>query len=128
MVCENESGEGQQCAEPIDLLGDHATQCKIGPHVNHKHDAACDQLCNFVEEVGASARREVIVLERCDSILQRLDVRGYGAADVGDLILDVTVRHPMAARYQPSASVLDGHAAGKPEEEEIATYPPTAGT
>ena len=63
------SNEGQQCTEPIDLLGDHATECKIGPHVSPKHDNACDQLCKFVEEAGASARREVCVHELCDSIL-----------------------------------------------------------
>ena len=128
MVCQNESGEGQQCAEPVDLFGDHAAQCKIGPQVNHKHDNACDRPCGFVGEAGATARREVYVRELCDSVLRRLDVRGYGTADVADPILDVIVWHPMAAQYQPSAAVSDGHTASKAAEEKTAKYPPTAGT
>ena len=83
--------------------------------MSHKHDNACDPLCNFTEEAGATARRDVFVLELCESILQRLDERGYGTADVGDLIVDFTVRHPCAARYQPGAANADGFAAANAE-------------
>ena len=38
--------------------------------------------------------------ELCESVLQRLDVRWYGTADRGDLIIDVTNRHPFAGRQQ----------------------------
>ena len=44
-----------------------------------------------------------------------------------DLLVDVTVRHPMAAAYQPGASHEDGAAAMVAEEKKMERYPEAAG-
>ena len=49
--------------------------------------------------------------------MQRLDVGGFGTVDVPDLIVDVTVRHPAAARHQSSVAHIDGYAARSAEDE-----------
>ena len=46
---------------------------------------------------------------------------------IPELILDVTVRHPMVARYQPGAAERAGVAATMAEAEEQTRYPPAAG-
>jgi len=85
-----------------------------------------DILCGFIEEAGGLARREAYVPELCSSILQRVDVTGAGT-DIGDVILDVTVRHPCASRYQPQAARTTGYTLVKAEQEKEAKYPAARG-
>ena len=80
-----------------------------------------------MEEAGATARRGVVSPELCESIQQVLDARGYGAADVGDLVLGVIVHHPTVARYQPGASSEDGFGAAKAEEDQLPSARQRAG-
>jgi osmotically-inducible protein OsmY len=50
-----------------------------------------DTIGNDVKaKAGEIARREVYKPELCENVLQRFDVRGHGAVDVCDLVIDVT--------------------------------------
>ena len=53
-----------------------------------------------------------------------LDVWAFGGLHVPELILDMTVRHPVVARYQPGASQRTGVAAAAGETDKQARYPP----
>ena len=56
-----------------------------------------------------------------------LDVWAYGLQEFPDLLLDITVRHPLADRHMPAAARELGHAAAKAEDEKDTRYPSTAG-
>jgi hypothetical protein len=56
-----------------------------------------------------------------------LDVWAHGAADLPDLLLDITVRHPTSELYMPAASAITGYAASRGELEKQVRYPPAAG-
>jgi hypothetical protein len=125
-TCQNTTQENEQCTHELDVLGDHACTCPAGPFRTLKHDDVSDIICGFIEEAGGLARRDAYVPELCSSILQRVDVTGAGT-DIGDVILDVTVRHPCAARYQPHAARTTGHTLTKAEQEKEVTYPAAGG-
>ena len=63
----------------------------------------------------------------CESHDAVRNVRVYGTVEVGDLIIDVTVRHPAVPRCQPGASNIDGYAASEADDEKTATYPRAGG-
>ena len=118
---------GEVCGEELDAEGVHALTCPRGPALKARHDEQCDLYADFTEETGARARREVYVPELSGDQEAWLDVLAYGTPDVQDLLLDITVRHPGAARYQPNASTVAGYTAAKAEAEKLAAYPPAGG-
>jgi hypothetical protein len=101
--------------------------CDVGPGFKRRHDPCRDQWATFIEETGAHARREAYVAELSAASEAWLDVWGFGAPDVQDILGDITVRYPAGVRYQPQASQTRGHAAARAEEEKQITYPPAAG-
>ena len=52
-----------------------------------------------------------------------LDVWGYGICEYPDILLDVRVAHPHAARYRITASTVAGHVAALGEQEKHDRYP-----
>ena len=121
--------------------GDHALECMTGPVRQAVHAEIADLLCEFIEEGGGQARREAFVGEfrvrhtgarwrqRREQQYKEafLDVWGWGTAEIPDLLVDVTWRHPMASRYLPGASTTAGHACQRAADEKASTYPPSGG-
>ena len=101
--------------------------CESGPLRLRRHDDLADVYADIVEECGALARREVYVPELSGSKEAWLDVWGYGILDLSDLLLDVTIRHPRAARYRPQSEAVPGHATAEAEQHKADRYPPAGG-
>ena len=126
--CQNQA-HGQQgvCGVPLDPDQDHAVDCESGPLRTRRHDALADAYADIVEECGALARREVFVQELTGTKEAWLDVWAYGVHGLADLLLDITVRHPGAARYRPRSEVVPGVAATAGEGDKYDRYPSAAG-
>ena len=102
-------------------------RARTSPQSPPRHNAIADDYAGIVEEIGAMARREVFVAEWSSQREAWLDVWVYGVLEMPDTLLDITVRHPRAERYQPGASEAEGHAAAKGEQEKVARYPSSGG-
>jgi len=125
--CLNENLRGECCGQPLDAAGDHAVDCPTGPLRNRRHDDLSDIYADIFEEVGAVSRREVFVPEFSVNVEAWLDVWGYGISELPDALLDITVRHPYAIRYQPGAANEPGYAAAHSEREKERKYPAAQG-
>ena len=112
----------------LDSHADHAVICPCGPLRIQRHNVYADELAEFIVETGAHVRREAWVgemaNEQSDAIL---DIWAFGSLDVSDLLVDVTIRHPMAAMYQPAASRDVGHAAAQAVQQKQHRYPASGG-
>ena len=133
--CQKMKKSGEACREPLDL--DHAATCESGPLRIRRHNELAEDHAEFIEEAGGLARMEVYVPELSTSAPTSvdtkdkgeawLDVWGYGVCEYPDLLLDVRVTHPNAARYRVQASTTPGHAAAVGETEKHDRYPPAQG-
>ena len=107
---------------------DHAMCCSNGPLRIRRHEDIADSLADMIDETGAHVRREaymkVFSTEAADAWL---DIWAFGGMHLPELIIDVTVRHPVVARYQPNASSQPGAAAAEAEADKQARYPPAGG-
>ena len=78
--------------------------------------------------MDAHVRREAWVKEfstpRADAWL---DIWAFGGLQAPELILDMTLRYPVVARYQPGAPQRAGDAAAIAEDDKQARYPPAQG-
>jgi hypothetical protein len=127
------SKDGERCNDVLDADGDHALLCMTGPVRQAVHGELADVLCEFIEEAGARARREAFVQEirprgtrrQCTEAF--LDVWGWGSADIPDLLVDVTWRHPMAARCLPRAAATAGFACQLAVTDKAKQYPAAGG-
>ena len=126
-TCCNQRRDGTCCQHPLDREGDHAADCPCGPLRNQRHDELSEVYADILEEAGGIARREVYVEELSGAREAVLDVWAYGIPELPDLLLDVTVRHPRAARYRPAAEKTAASAASKAEAEKRDRYPPAGG-
>jgi hypothetical protein len=118
----------EECGEARDGFGDHAASCSFGPLRIKRHDNIAESLADIIEETGAHVRREAYV--KAFSTPQSeawLDIWAFAGLHIEDLLVDVTVRHPMASAYQPSASSRDGAAASVAEEKKLLRYPARGG-
>jgi len=83
---------------------------------------------DIIDECGAHVRREAYMksfsTEASDAWL---DIWAFGGLHVPEPILDMTVRHPVVARYQPAASQRAGAAAAIAEDDKQSRYPPAGG-
>jgi hypothetical protein len=93
-----------------------------------RHDDVADCLSELILETGAHVRREAYVRE-FSSISQEawLDIWAFAGLRIQDLLVDVTVRHPMASAYQPGAADADGVAAVAGEGDKTERYPSSGG-
>ena len=124
--CQNEMGTTEEiCGEVLDE--DHAVECPRGPMRKRRHDDLADVHADILEESGAVVRREVFVPEFSRQTDAWLDVWAYGVLELPDVLLDITVRHPRAERYQPLAADVPGRAAAQAETEKQQRYPAAAG-
>ena len=78
----------------------------------------------FIKDVRHEAYMKSFSTEAGDAWL---DIWAFGGLQVPELILDMTVRHPVVARYQPGASQRAGVAAAIAEDDKQARYPPAQG-
>ena len=126
--CLNVKADGDVCEEVLDDHADHALCCPCGPLRIQPHNAYADELANCITETGVHVRREAWIKEfTSESSDAYLDVWAFGTPDVIDVLIDVTIRHPMAAAYQPSAARVQGHAAASGEREKKERYPAAGG-
>ena len=124
-MCRNFSAStGEHCDAALDSTGDHHVCCSYGPLRIRRHDAYADELANIVNETGAHVRREAYVrafsTQRSEAWL---DIWAFGTSQIQDLLIDVTVRHPMVSAYQPHASQTAGVAALRAEALKFERYP-----
>ena len=126
--CLNAKADGDPCEEMLDCYGDHAVCCPCGPLRIQRHNALTDELADITVETGAHVRREAWIREFANETSDAyLDIWAFGSTDVVDLLIDVTIRHPMSAAYQPAASSLRGAAATTGESGKRARYPAAHG-
>ncbi|CAE8588718.1 unnamed protein product [Polarella glacialis] len=122
------SKHGEPCDDALNAEGDHAINCMTGPVRQAVHAALADVVCEFIEEAGGQARREAYVKEFQQPTKSAfLDVWGWGAVNIPDLLVDVTWRHPMASRYLPGAARQAGHACRLAAADKEARYPASGG-
>ena len=125
-TCGNLTQAEVECGEMLDRHGDHAATCPTRPWRNHRHSSLCEAYAEIFDDIGAYVRREVYVQEMSasDAIL---DVWAFGVAELPDLLVDVTVRHPACVHYLPAPAAITGYVAEYAEKEKIAKHPASKG-
>ena len=113
----------RQCAQPLDRMGLHACMCKVGGALYAGHGCGCSVLYHATQQAGYQARREQIVPEFATSSLPspQIDIDAWGLLGQPRLLVDFTIRHPLAQRYQQRST----HASA--QAEKTTHYPPTHG-
>ena len=115
---------GEPCEAKLDCHGDHAAGCSYGPLRIRRHNAYADCLSDMIAETGAHVRREAYVKAFATPEHGAwLDIWAFGSIHIQDLLVDVTIRHPMADAYQPHAAEQPGYAAGIAEHQKPERYP-----
>ena len=128
-ICRNLAAKTMtECGETLDRYGDHAVCCSYGPLRIKRHDAIADSLSDMIAETGAHVRREAYVRAFCTPAHEAwIDIWAFAGLHIQDLLIDVTVRHPMASAYQPGAASTTGAAAEAAEAQKIERYPACGG-
>ena len=129
--------ETQVCCESLDVYGDHAVTCNVGPHLSYRHAAINDILKQAGKDAGYAALLEQVVPElglrrRLRSGVEvleeaRLDVELFGHPYAADRLLDGTVRHPAAEHVLAKAAREVGAAARCGVATKEKRYPTRAG-
>ena len=129
--------QSKQCGKDLDIYGDHAATCNVGPYVSSRHNSLNGVLAQAGRDAGYAALLEQVVPElgfrrrRRDGreVLEEavLDVELFGHPSAPDRLLDGTVRHPAAAHILEAASRQPGAAAEEGARCKEERYPPTAG-
>ena len=101
--------------------------CKVGGAVYAAHNEGCDILHEAAKAAGYQSRREQIVVEFATAtcLSPKLDIEGWGVAWAERLLVDFTIRNPLADRYATGEARSD--AAATAEEEKEQRYPPRGG-
>ena len=118
---------GEPCGAPLDSKGYHAATCKFGGYQTIRHSRIVHQLRGILRESGAIVaprEMEVAAWTRQDGTRARLDV-SFVADGLRDYV-DVTVRHPLAAKYLRRAATTDGAASATAEAAKRVRYPALA--
>ena len=107
--CQHTSHSGnsrKKCGELADPDGHHAIMCKVGGAPYAIHGQGCNTLLSAATAAGFQGRREQIVPELARPGLKspQLDIEGWGLMGQERLLIDFTVRHPLASRYETTAS------------------------
>ena len=124
------------CLQPLDVWCEHAVTCNTGgAPTNVLHHPLAILLATLVSDSGLQARREVPIAEFTRIVATTagpetrdgiVDVLGWSSL-WGEFLLDVTVRHPGAARYYPDSCHTTGHANSTAERDKAITYAASAG-
>jgi len=111
--------QATQCGKSLGGRGDHITLCRLGASASGTHSAFAELVKTAAKEAGMLALREVVILalarRKCTGTNctckagnaghngplgnARIDVAAWGlvAPAPGELLLDVTIRHPWAS-------------------------------
>ena len=127
ILCKNQKQNGDPCGAHVDAWGTHPIDCPVGPLRTRRHDDLADDYASILEECGAISRREAFVLEFSSAEEAWLDVWSYGIPELTDLLLDISVRNPLADRYLAKATEVPGAAAAAGEAEKEQRYPQSGG-
>ena len=109
------------CGTRLGGFGCHALCCSYGPLRNTHHNEMADLVARMSQEAVATPIREFQTDRPAI-----LDVTAFGTAEVVDLIIDVTVRHPTCQKYGRTDQETE-RAAIMAEAEKQTRYPPAAG-
>ena len=115
------------CGCPLGKHHNHALDCPVGPLRNRRHDDLADDYAGILEECGAIARREAFVPEFSARKEAWLDVWAYGIPEISDLLLDITVRNPLADKYCTAAAASAGATALVGQADKKTRYPTNGG-
>ena len=129
------------CGRPFDTFGNHSVMCNIGGGPTLLlHNPIANLTCSFLQSAGFDARREISIPEytqertirhhdgttTTDTVDGVVDVLGWHMV-LGEYLLDVAVRHPLAQRVAHKASTCPGHAALQGETDKHSRYPDRSG-
>ena len=125
------------CGKDMDVFGDHAVSCNIGPYWSARHSSLNGILAQAGRDAGYAALLEQVVPElglrkrRRDGrvVLEEavLDVELFGHPAAPGRLLDGTVRHPAASHIIRVAATTPGAAAEEGARCKEERYRPTAG-
>ena len=109
----------------LDPNGNHAAACNIGGGVTAIHDSVADVLYDAGRAAGYNGLREQIIAAFAtpQRLEPRLDVELWGHSCAPDVLIDVTVCAPWAARY----SAAPTKATTSAEIRKNGAYPATGG-
>ena len=129
----------RECGHPFDHTGHHSVMCNVGggPTI-FLHNPIAELAASFLTSAGFDARREVSIPEFTCQRVNPLNPNGVdfidGIVDVlgwhvvlGEFLLDVTVRHPLAVQVAKRAATVAGTAALAGERDKHLRYPAKAG-
>ena len=101
--CQNRASDPEAlrptCGNRLGGYGCHALCCSYGPLRNTHHNELADLVARMSQEAGATVTRETPIREFQTDRPAILDVTAFGTAEIVDLIVDVTVRHPTCKKY-----------------------------
>ena len=95
------SNPPKRCTEILDTHGLHACTCKVGGALYAAHGSGCHVLFQAVQSGGYQSLREQIVPEFATQSTPspQIDVDGWGLLGQTRLLVDFTIRNPLAERY-----------------------------
>ena len=114
------------CGKRLGGFGCHALCCSYGPLRNTHHNELADLVARMSQEAGATVTRETPIREFQTDRPAILDVTAFGTAEIVDLIIDVTVRHPTCAKYGRSDRETERAATMAEGENSRDTHPQAA--
>ena len=126
-TCRNVTAAGKGCNAQLTSDGHHALVCPTGPLRNRRHNNICDHVADIISKIGGLARRECYVASFSRGRDAILDVCATGVQEVPDLIMDITVRHPLSHPSLHQAASVDAVTAIRAEADKLARYPSTGG-
>ena len=101
--CQNRASDPEAlrptCGSRLGGYGCHALCCAYGPLRNTHHNEVADLIARMSQEAGATVTRETPIREFQTDRPAILDVTAFGTAEIVDLIVDVTIRHPTCKKY-----------------------------
>ena len=129
----------KECGHPFDHTGHHSVMCNVGggPTI-FLHNPIAELAASFLTTAGFDARHEVSIPEftsqrinptspgGVDFIDGIVDVLGWHVV-LGEFLLDVSVRHPLAVQVARRAATVAGTAALAGERDKHLRYPAKAG-
>ena len=118
--CQAKAADGKVCGETFDVLGDHAACCHHGPSLVFRHNNVRDIMGHSARGAGLAA----VVLEKKNLV-------SGSKAKPGDITVqqfhrgfestafDVTITHPLQAKYINIAMEEGGVAAGEAHDKKL---------
>ena len=95
--------------------------------MKRRHNALAYVWADITEEAGGTARREAFVTEWSRLTDAVADVAVIGIPEAPDLLLDITVRHPLVDNRCARAAEESAYTAIQAEKDKQKRYPATAG-